>query len=134
MFDQLSKKAKATASQEDMVALWRAAYALDHWYFIARGEMTNITPFVGIVDETPMLLGFTDSNKAIAFAKLNGLADEKGSPPLLHISPAGTASMAASLSAKGVEALLMNHGPFGFFAPLQNLTPMLNYYSSDSQE
>lgn len=130
-FDQLVDAARDGDDEEAMVALWRAAYALDEWHFVARGEMPNVQPFIGLVDERPFVMVFTDEERARAFAERNKLIQEDGTVPLLGMSPEGASKTLPQYGEHGVHGVLFNEGPNGFFAPLSNLMPMYEFHQNE---
>jgi hypothetical protein len=133
-FDQLSAKAYAVGSTiEDKNALWRAVFALKEWNFIARGEFPNMQPYVasneGVAKGEYMLKAFTDPKRLHAFAKDNGLLDEKGNAMILTMPVPGFMETLQSYQEMGVFGIHFNAdaGSMGFFSPLAQLAAIRDF-------
>jgi len=133
MFDTLVSKAQESGSNEDMNTLWKTTFELDAIYFIARGENPNYVPFVGVINDAPMLMGFTDSERAHSFASEANLTTDEGTINLLTFPLKGLIDMASSMLQQGVKAIVINNGEFGYFAPLENIKPMYDYAFPNDQ-
>ncbi|MCZ7649429.1 MAG: hypothetical protein M5U26_29925 [Planctomycetota bacterium] len=127
-FDALVEEAKQTGTDEAMSRLWAATYALPQWNFIARGELPNVRPFIGVMEDRPFLMAFTDSAHARAFGERQGFLAPDGSLQLLAMPVAGFVETAASYAAGGVFGIMFNNGPHGYFAPLSNVRPMYDFH------
>jgi len=133
--DTLREQAEASGSGEDMDRLWRETYKLDQWYFIARGKIPNVHPFIGVVEDKQFLFAFTDEQHAMAFAQNQGFTDEKGNSMVLSMPVNGFIESSDQYRYQGVFGILFNEGPHGYFAPLDNLVPMYKHFSvQESQE
>ena len=133
-FDALSAEGKRTQSQAAMAQLWAAVYALPSWYFVIRPERQPVSPFVGVVDNQPFLMAFTDKQRADQFARRQGFVDAAGATSILATSVQGMVQNADDYRAQGVFGILFNDGPNGFFAPLTNLAPMWQYFQDRAAE
>lgn len=127
-FSALVKEARDTGNKEDEIKLWREVYKLDEWYAVARGELPDIHPFIGIVDDKPFIIAFTDGRKAFDFAKQQGFIDKDGKSQILSLPVIGVIENVQSYIDDDVFGILFNSGPDGFYAPLSNLLPMAYYY------
>lgn len=130
-FDAIAKAAQESGSQEAMNALWREVFALDRWYFVGRGEMPNVQPFIGMMNEKPFLMAFTDSERAHAFAVAQKLISENGAVATLSNPVASAVVMAENLRKHNVHGVLFNPGAQGFFAPLPNVVPMFEFHRDE---
>jgi hypothetical protein len=129
-FDVLVNHLQAKNDREAMDALWGAVYSLPEWYFVPRGELPNIHPFVGIVEGRPFINAFTDHKLAHEFSIRQGFVSPDDTAHVLSMPVGGFIETVPSYQEHGVFGLLFNDGPYGFFAPLQNLRPMLLYYQT----
>lgn len=126
--DQLA--AAVAADPAGLPALWSAVFALESWYFVARGVDVDgrpgddVAPFVGVLDGHPFLMAFTTGVRAQQFALRNGLATEDGAAFVLKLSPQNVVSMAPGYVRQGVFAITFDNGVTGFYAPLENLAPI----------
>lgn len=127
-FDALVAEAKALESDDPMARLWAAVYALPQWLFIARGEPPNLRPYIGVVDEKPFLMAFTDPAHAKDFAKGNGLAAPDGSVGVLAMPVPGFIETLPEYERHGVFAVMFNPGEHGFFAPLANVKALFGLH------
>lgn len=111
-----------------MEQLWAAVYALPSWYTVARPDSTQ--SFVGVVDNQPFLMAFTDKQRADQFARRQGFIDAAGSTTILALPVNGVVQMADQYRDQGIFGILFNDGPAGFFAPLTNLLPMWQFFQA----
>ncbi|MBV9788761.1 MAG: hypothetical protein JOZ51_11335 [Chloroflexi bacterium] len=133
-FDALAAEGKRTQSEAAMAQLWAAVYALPSWYFVIKPERQPVSPFVGVVDNQPFLMAFTDKQRADQFARRQGFVDASGATSILATPVQGMVENAEQYRAQGVFGILFNDGPNGFFAPLANLTPMWQYFQKQAAE
>lgn len=127
-FNRLSATATdAGASMIDNDALFGAAFRLKEWYFLARGELPNLRPYVAanptIVDGAPMVKAFTDTKRLHAFAKENGLTGPDGEVQILALPVATILPTMASYADNGVTHIHFNADldSHGFYIPLVQL-------------
>ncbi len=104
--------------------MWRAAYGLEQWHFIARGEMPNVSPFIGVFPEGAFVAAFTDEALAREFAIKRGLLHASGAIPILSIPVEGVVRSLPSFAASGAAGVIFNPGTDGFFTPFANLVPI----------
>jgi len=129
--DNLVTALKTQNSRESMTALWRYTLAMDEWYFIARGEMPDVKPFVGVVEGAPSLMAFTDTDYANAFGRSQNLIDADNNVSVLSIPTEGFLDYAETLVERGIENLIFNAGVHDYFQPLQNLRAIFDYINSE---
>jgi hypothetical protein len=116
--------AAATAGIQDIDAqarLWRAVFSLEHWLFVARGELPNVQPLAVLVAQSPMLLAFTSAERARGDAVARGLTGTADAVELLAIPVASFVDSVPTYLAAGLAGVLFNEQSQGFGAPLQNL-------------
>lgn len=130
-FDELSLKANApNAPMEHLNALFGAAFALEKWDFIARGEMPNVNPYIAaradVADGQQMIRAFTDGERLQRFAKENNLTREDGSVDVLSIPTAGIVEYLEQFMEYGVHGVWFNSDlqSDGFFIPIKQLRPV----------
>lgn len=108
--------------------LWRAAMALETWWFVARGEGEEAEPLIATVDGKAALVIFTDEGKAAAFAKAREMrrSDPRGSNRdpdamqglVLTMDVPDALAYCEDLAKEGVEWALFNSGMFAFQCPM----------------
>lgn len=137
-FDALMAQAKAEGSDEARIpafkALWRAFLDLDTWYFLTTGvaDLERASPFIGIIDEAPWVMVFTDPDKAAAFAGPDPrFRNPQGELVFMGIPQMEALQWILGLGAHGVVGLRINQGEFGWFAPLANLPAIVMDLAQD---
>ncbi len=123
------------AEREDLTRLWKAFFDLEEWLFIMDGStaLASPSPFVGHVDEKPWFFVFTDSTRALEFAKKYELTEKSGE--CLYLSMKPESALVTLTSAEGqVEGIRVNEGPHGWFAPLANVHAIKAHLESLSLE
>ncbi|MBF4599258.1 hypothetical protein ITJ55_00380 [Frigoribacterium sp. VKM Ac-1396] len=106
--------------------LWDAIFALDRWWFVARGELPDVQPLVAEVDGRPMVLAFTSPERARQHGLARGLSDDEAGR-LLALPSAGFVDDAAALERTGVFGVLVDVQGRGPFAPLGALEAMRRF-------
>jgi len=63
--------ARTSGKGKDVFELWKAILELDEWCFISiyEEDVQKVRPFVGLYEDTPWILVFTDTTTAQKFAK-----------------------------------------------------------------
>jgi hypothetical protein len=132
-FDALAKKAMETNAMDDLNALFGAAFALEKWNFISRGELPDIYPYVAsnpaAADNQPMIRAFTDGERLMRFARENNLTEADGSVKVL--------TMPTETIIPYLEGFI-EHGTYGvwfnsdseskdFFIPIKQLQPIKDH-------
>lgn len=131
-FDVLMAKAKQAGSQEELIehfrALWKAFLELDSWIFLTtcKDEFHQAQPFVGIIEEQPWALAFTDPSKAAAFAGEDPrFRDSSGQLLFIGLPKLQAIQWVFCLQQEGVHGLRINQGEFGWFIPISNLPTII---------
>lgn len=133
-FDAMIIHARETGDAQAMDSLWQATFDLPQWHFVARGEMPNLQPFIGDVEAQTYVLAFTDKERAVAFADKHQLRTKEDVVPLMSMPPEAACEYLPQFGQYGVFGVLFNEGPNGFFAPLENLEPMLEQHKPSTAE
>lgn len=127
-FDALMTQVKAADSDEARIphfkALWRGFLELDTWFFLTTGvaDLEHANPFIGIIDDRPWVMVFTDPEKAAAFAGADPrFRDGQGDLVFMAIPQLEALRWILGLQEQGIAGLRINQGEFGWFAPLANL-------------
>jgi Flp pilus assembly protein TadD len=127
-FDRLSAFADdAGASIDDQNALFRAAFRLNEWYFVARGELPDVRPYVAsnptIAGGAPMVKAFTDTRRLHAYARENALTGPEGDVQILALPVHTILFTTADLETQGVTHIHFNGdaASHGFYIPLAQL-------------
>lgn len=130
-FDALARKTiESGGAIEDLNELYGAAFALENWHFIARGEFPNVSPYVAAnaeyADGQYMVRAFTDTVRLQRFAKENNLTGADGSALVLSIPTNKAVEFLEQFIAHGVHGIWFNSDTEsdGFFVPLKQLRPI----------
>lgn len=106
---------------------WNIVLTVPKLYMIARGEMPAVQPYVGILEQRPMLAVFTTPERAHAFAVAQQLTGPGGAIGILEQSPPTVIATACNLYREGVECVIVDMDPTdstGMYAPISNLIGM----------
>lgn len=133
-FDAMIIHARESGDEQALDSLWQATYDLKQWHFVARGEMPNIQPFVGEIEQRAYVLAFTDKDRANIFADKHELKTQEGVVPLMSMPPEAACEYLPQFEQHGVFGVLFNEGPNGYYAPLETLQPMLQHHRPSSIE
>jgi len=106
--------------------LWDALFALDRWWFIARGDLPDVQPLVADVDGRPMVLAFTSPERARQHGLARGLSDEEAGR-LLALPSGGFVDDAVARERTGVFGVLFDVEGKGPYAPLGALDAMRRF-------
>lgn len=123
---EASKLAPADAAVQER--LWRAAFALERWLFLARGSDDEPTPFALRTEEGGVIFAFSTADRAHSAALEFGLPEDEASR-MLAVPLPGAAAWVASYAESGVEAVVFDAPANGAMAPLTNLAAMAVYIS-----
>jgi len=132
-FDALSKKAMETNAMEDLNALFGAAFALEKWNFISRGELPDVYPYVAsnpaAADNQPMIRAFTDTERLMRFARENNLTEADGSAKVLTIPTENIVSYLEGFIEQGAFGVWFNSDSESkdFFIPIKQLQPIKDH-------
>ncbi len=125
---EASKQAPTDVAVQER--LWRAAFALDRWFFLARGTDDEPTPFALRTDDGAVIFAFSTADRAHAAALGFGLSEDESSR-MLAVPLPSAAAWVASYAEAGVEALVFDAPGNGAMAPLSNLAAMAVYISQN---
>ncbi|HEX8738313.1 MAG TPA: hypothetical protein VF721_23460 [Pyrinomonadaceae bacterium] len=130
-FDALNRKAiESGGAIEDLSNIYGNAFALPEWYFIARGEFPDVSPYIAsnanYADGEYMIRAFTDKERLHRFAKENNLTGADGEVLTLDIPTGNIIDYLEQFIPNGVYGIWFNsdNGSEGFFAPLKQLRPI----------
>lgn len=109
------------SEREDLINLWTEFFKLDEWLFIVDASQSSLepVPFVGFIEDRPWFFVFTDSQRALEFAKKFSLTDKNNECLYLSLSPESALKILAS--SQNADGIRINEGPHGWFSPLQNV-------------
>lgn len=125
--DELSEVARASDGDLDaQTSLWRAMFALEKWWFVARGTAPALAPLVSAVGGVSSLLAFTTAARARDFALASGFSEEEANQ-VLAVPASSVLDTCDHLTAQGVQRLVVDQGTLGFFAPLTQLRPIHDF-------
>ncbi len=125
--DRLSQESRGKDDRASMERLWKSVYGLERWVFINRGTGGQPAPYIGVVDDKPLVMVFTDHDKAIAFQQSQGLPGDDPAG-IVALSPTDAVSFFHAYKQQGVFGVLFNCGPCGFFSPLDQLVAMKDFF------
>ncbi|MBD3636103.1 MAG: hypothetical protein HUJ25_02080 [Crocinitomicaceae bacterium] len=126
-FDQLCKRAYSSESMlKDKDNLWLEVFKLSEWYFIARGALPEVYPYIAeaniIEPNSHWVYAFTDSNRATFYAKKNNLyMDDKTSQLISVPNDDKLIPWLENLQEEGVKGVFFNADGHGFFVPIKQL-------------
>src|SRR5690606_7530738 len=114
---------------QDKDNLWLEVFKLPEWYFIARGALPNIYPYIAqanlIEPHSHWIYAFTDSNRATFYAKKNNLYTEDNSSTILTIpNNDNLIPWMQQFIDEGVKGVFFNADGHGFFVPIAQLMPI----------
>ena len=136
-FDALSRAAYDTNSTiKDKDALWLEVFTLSEWYFVARGSLPNIVPYIARAEQIEpgslWLYAFTDADRATKYAQEMELGAEDGSSLYLAIpNNRTTIRWALGYKDNDVKGIFFNAESYGFYVPLRQLQPIKNHLAND---
>jgi hypothetical protein len=134
-FDVLAQKTNESNNAiEDFDNLYSHVFALPEWYFIARGQLPDLNPYVAsnaqVAGGQYMIRAFTDTDRLTRFARENDLM-EKNSAGSEHVSilSVPTEKIVDYLEQfipQNIFGIWFNSDTqsYGFFAPLKQLRPV----------
>lgn len=102
-------------------ALWQAVFALEHWFFIPRGEGAEMKPYAEQGASGPAIIAFTTPQRASAYAEARGLGETE---KLLAIPPATGIGALEQFTAAGIRIVHFDPQHASFFAPVDRLREM----------
>jgi hypothetical protein len=128
-FDELIDKVKRMPEQEGQIILWKETFGLEKWHFIAKPDdnVREPKPFIGEVDGRGWMYLFTDGKHAREFGEVHGLLNNNGDISTLAMEPKIAVDWLCKWAEVGVFGLRFNEGNHGWFAPITNLKPMMEY-------
>jgi hypothetical protein len=143
-FDALSRRVNETGMMEDAARLFGHAFALPDWYFIARGQFPNVTPYIasneGFASGQYMVRAFTDTDRLLRFAQENNLmeAGAAGNEPaslILSVPTDRVVDYLEQFIRQGVYGVWFNSDTKsdGFFVPLTQLRPIKAHLETNSR-
>lgn len=127
-FDALVAQAQFGQSKTGEHDLWKAALALDHWYFLGQGEGDEVEPVFAKHDGRTHLIAFTDEDRAEAAA---GFQEQRTGvrPPVLHMDVPDAIDYLRVLDQDGqVAGVHFNNGLHAFSASLVQIIDMSKRY------
>ena len=126
-FDFLAQQARTNPSPENFEQLWSATFRLLEWHFPARGQMPNVSPFVGMVNGMATVVGFTDPVRAGEFCKVQGISDPSGRAQLMAIPVPGFLNAVPIYLSNGIRAIQFNNGKDAWFSPFELMMQLHGY-------
>lgn len=128
-FDQLVEKVKKMPVQEGQILLWKETFGLEKWHFITKPiiEPNDVRPFIGEVEGKGWIYLFTDGRHAQRFGEGHALINNDGVVNTIVMEPKMAVEWLIKWTEVGVFGLRFNEGQYGWFAPIANLKPMMDY-------
>lgn len=96
-------------SEQDQLAPWREAFALERWYFIARGYGDQVTPYAVEIDGQGVIAMFTTPERALEFGVESGLEEDEAGT-LLAIPRESAVGYLVQFADDGVHAVVLDPG------------------------
>lgn len=116
-------------AQEGQILLWKETFSLEKWHFITKPivEGTDPSPFIGEVEGKGWIYLFTDGKHAREFGEHQGFLNAEGTINTIVMEPKKAVEWLYKWTELGVYGLRINEGNNGWFAPIANLKPMMDY-------
>lgn len=137
-FDELVERSRMIANKLGEQALWKAAVALESWYFMGAGPEGEEAPAIGSLEGKPYVLVFTDQDRAADFGKRQNMrrSDARGharTPEdmdalVLNMDLPDAVDYLRQLKDAGVEGALFNSGAYAFQSSLIELIDRYERY------
>lgn len=127
-FDALVEQSRSAVNKLGHQALWKAAMALDAWYFLGQGHGDDTEPMVAALEGRPTLLAFTDEDRAVDFAKRRAQAKGGSMAPILNMDIPDAVEYCKQLRDLGVDGVLFNSGAYSFDSGLTAVMDMFGRY------
>ena len=102
-------------------ALWQAVFALEHWFFIPRGEGAQMKPYAEQTVSGPAIIAFTTPQRAKAYADTRELGE---TDKLLGIPPVAGIGALEQFTTAGIRIVHFDPQHASFFAPVDKLREM----------
>lgn len=102
-------------------ALWQAVFALEHWFFIPRGEGAQMKPYAEQSASGPAIIAFTTPQRAKEYADTRQLGD---TDKLLGIPTASAIGALEQFTDAGIRIVHFDPQHASFFAPVDRLREM----------
>lgn len=129
-FDALVAASRMVHAKTGQHELWKAAFALPAWYFVAGSSEPDAEPVIGSVSGKPYVLAFTDEDRALDFSKKRASHRGGADAPILHMEPQEAVEYFKALREAGVEGALFNSGISGFDSSLVDIIDMQTRYGA----
>lgn len=132
-FNGLCEKAfSPTGTHDDQSKLWSSVFQLDKWFFVSRGNLPDIKPYIAEANQIEphsfWIYAFTNIELCMKFAKENNLTmDNMGEISLSMPNNDGTLAYLAQLKNNGVKGIYFNNNAYGFYCPLEQLSIIKNH-------
>ena len=130
-FDVLSREAEAGRDVALLAELWRAAFALEKWYVLARGHGGDVAIGTGrLPNGRTYVFAFTDPVKAAAFIDGPDYPASDGPANVMSIPVAAFVTGLPELRRNGVEGVCINRAPgsHAFGGPVADVIAMHEEY------
>jgi hypothetical protein len=129
--DLLVANATKSGNADDLTKLWSATLKLKQWHFIAKykEDIQETKTFIGVIDNQPWVLIFTDRQKAQQYCHQKGnedFTDNKGNVRIISMDTDRAINYILDLQSKGVYGMRINEGN-GWFSPIANLKAIIEY-------
>jgi hypothetical protein len=142
-FDALARRATETGAIKDLDNLFRHAFALRDWHFIARGQFPDVRPYIASNAQTAdgqyMIRAFTDTDRLLRFALENSLMEKDATGEenalILSVPTDKIIGYLEQFTSQGVYGIWFNSDTKseGFFIPLKQLRPIKEHLESSSR-
>ncbi|PWD49954.1 hypothetical protein C8046_03925 [Serinibacter arcticus] len=99
----------ADQEQERSLASWRAAFAQERWFLIARGWGDQVTPYAVEIDGEGVIAVFTTPERARDFGLASGLEPAEASA-LIAVPREAAVGYLVQFAEDGVHAVVLDPG------------------------
>ncbi|MBX3322621.1 MAG: hypothetical protein KF757_06490 [Phycisphaeraceae bacterium] len=128
-FDVLVENARSAQSKIGEQTLWKAAFALEQWYFLGVGEGDDLQPLCAVAEGHVHLLAFTDEDRAQAMADQR--PDNKPAS-VVHMDVQDAVDYCQALDqGEEVAGVFFNNGDYGFGLSLASIVERYRRHAKD---
>lgn len=132
-FDSLALASRDAANKTGEHNLWNAVMHLPCWYFVgASTDDGDMEPLVGMMDDQPYLVAFTDEDRAADFAESRAAESGSEEASFMEADLPDAIEFCKALRDSGVEGVFFNADSEAFAASLSDVIDMYTRYADAS--
>lgn len=126
-FDEFVEEVKKMPFAQGQDVLWREVFNLERWHFITKPitYFKDAEPFKGKVEGKGWFFLFTDGEHAHKFGERQKFTNADGSVNTIAMKPEEAVEWLEEWAKIGIYGVRFNEGEHGWYAPIENLRPMM---------